>query len=182
MPVVLAILGALLSGLFMWMVWGNGMTVLNHWLDGKAAKDRLAKDALAIADAREKAARAPLRAIEDPREAVMVLLSKLAMLRGEITMEQNVLLSRIANGRLGLDGKPEHHTALAAFAARAEKDANSVVSALTPLFQIKLSPEEMDDLFTMMDEVVALHGGPTEAQESMIQRVQSRLNYRRDVS
>ena len=77
MPVILAVLGAMMSGLFMWVVWGNGMEVINHWIDQRAAKSKAEKDALAIADARDRASRAPLRALEDPREAVMVLLSKL---------------------------------------------------------------------------------------------------------
>jgi uncharacterized tellurite resistance protein B-like protein len=178
MPVILAILGALMSGLFMWFVWGNGMEVIHHWLDQRAAKSKTAKDAIAIAEARDRAARAPLRALEDPREAVLVLLSKLAMLRGEITAEQNVALSRIAMDRLGLGGKAEHHTALAAFAAKAAKDGDSVVADVTPLFHTRLSKEEMDDLFAMLAEIAGLHGGPTEAQEKMIERVRSRLGYK----
>lgn len=179
MPVVLAVLGALMSGLFMWVVWGNGMEVINHWLDQRADKAKTQKDAKAIADARERARRAPLRSIEDPREAAMVLLSKLAMLRGDMTAEQNLLLSKLAMDRLGLDGKPEHHTALAAFAARSVADGDTVVADLSPLFHVRLSAAERDDLFAMMDEVAALHGGPTEAQAAMIERLAKRLSYAR---
>lgn len=176
MPVVLAILGALMSGLFMWVVWGNGMEVINHWLDSRGEKRKADKDAKAIAEARERATRAPLRVIDDPREAAMVLLTSLAMQRGEITAEQNVALSRIATERLGLGGKAEHHTTRAAFAARQARDANAVVADLTPLFHTRLNPEEMDDLFAMIEEIAALHGGPTEAQEAMIDRLRLRLS------
>ncbi|KAF0231238.1 MAG: hypothetical protein FD175_1107 [Beijerinckiaceae bacterium] len=177
MPVILALVGALMSGLFMWFVWGNGMEVVNHWLDSRAAKAKAEKDAKAIAEARERATRAPLRALEDPREAVMVLLSKLAMLRGEITAEQNLALSKIAMDRLGLGGKPEHHTALAAFAAKAVKDADSLVADVTPLLHTRLSAEERDDLFAMLGEIAGLHGGATEAQEQMIARLARRMSY-----
>lgn len=177
MPVIAAILGAIMSGLFMWVVWGNGMQVINHWLDGRAAKAKQAKDTKAILDARERAASAPLRAMTDPREAALVLLTKLAMLRGEITAEQNLALSKIASDRLGLSGKPDHHCALAAFAAKAARDENALVADVTPLFHTSLSLEERDDLFAMLNEIAALHGGATEAQESMIARVKSRLNY-----
>lgn len=178
MPVILAILGACFSGVILWMIWGNGIQVVNQWIDNYNARVIAQKNAKAIAAARERASRAPLRAIEDPREAVMVLLSKLAMLRGEITAEQNVVLSRIANMRLGLDGKPERHTAQAAFAARAARDANAVVADLTPLLQARLSSEEMDDLFAMAEEITALHGGATDAQADMVVRLKSRLGYR----
>lgn len=179
MPVILAIIGAMFSGLVMWVIWGNGMEVINHWIDQHAAKTKAQKDAKAIAEAKDRAASAPLRAIEDPREAALVLLSKLAMLRGEITAEQNLALSKIAMDRLGLSGKPEHHTTLAAFAAKASKDADSLVADLTPLFHTRLNGEEMDDLFAMLGEIAGLHGGPTEAQERMIDRMHSRLNYPR---
>lgn len=179
MPVLLAVLGALMSGLFMWVVWGNGMEVINHWLDRRADKAKTQKDAKAIAEARDRARRAPLRSIEDPREAAMVLLTKLAMLRGEITAEQNLLLSKIAMDRLGLSGKPEHHTALAAFAAKGAPDGDAVVADLSPLFHVRLNAEERDDLFAMMDEVAGLHGGATEAQETMIERLAKRLSYAR---
>lgn len=182
MPVLIAILGALMSGLFMWVVWGNGITVINHWLDQRADKAKSQKDAKAIAEARERARRAPLRAIEDAREAALVLLTKLAMLRGEITAEQNLALSKIATDRLGLGGKPEHHTALAAFAAKAAPDGEAVVADLSPLFHVRLSREERDDLFAMMDEIAALHGGPTEAQEAMIERLAKRLSYTRRIA
>lgn len=176
MPVLLAVFGALMSGLFMWVVWGNGMEVINHWLDQRAEKAKTQKDSRAIAEARDRARRAPLRSIEDPREAAMVLLTKLALLRGEITAEQNLLLSKIAMDRLGLGGKPEHHTALAAFAAKGAPDGDAVVADLSPLFHVRLSAEERDDLFAMMEEVAALHGGATEAQGAMIEHLRQRLS------
>jgi len=178
MPVLLAILGAFASGIMMWLVWGNGLQVLNAWIDAQSANAKEKRDAKAIADARERAASAPLRAIEDPREAALVLLTKLAMLRGEITAEQNVLLSRYVTERFGFDGKPEHRTTLAAFAARSARDADSVVADLTPILHVSLETEALDDLFRMMQEVAALHGGPTEAQERMIERTKARLSYR----
>ncbi|MCA0401012.1 MAG: hypothetical protein LCH38_09375 [Proteobacteria bacterium] len=177
MPVIGVILGAVIWGVILWMIWGNGIQVVNHWLDTRKERESENKNAKAIADARERAQRAPLRALEDPREAAMILLTKLAMLRGEITAEQNLALSKIAMDRLGLEGKPEHHTTLAAFAARAAKDADHVVADLSPLFHTRLTREEMDDLFAMMSEIAALHGGATEAQEAMIERMRRRLSY-----
>lgn len=178
MPVFLALLGAVMSGIFLWVIWGNGIQVINHWIDNYNARALEKKNVKAIADARERASRAPLRSIEDPREAAMVLLTKLAMLRGEITAEQNIALSRIANMRLGLEGKAEHHTTLAAFAARQTKSPEAVISDLSPLFHARLSPLEKEDLFAMLAEIAALHGGPTEAQVEMIERLRIRLGFR----
>jgi hypothetical protein len=179
MPIILAIIGAFFSGLMMWIIWGNGMAVINQWLDTRAERARTEKDAKAIAEARERALSAPLRAITDPREGALVLLSRLAMERGEITAEQNVMLSQIATGRMGLPGKAEHHTTLAAFAARQAPGADRLVADLTPLLHVELSIEEKDDFFRLMDEIAALHGGPTDAQEAMIERVRRRMGFAR---
>lgn len=175
MPVIVAIIGALMSGLMMWMIWGNGIQVVNAWLDGRAGKAKEKRDAIAIADAREKAARAPLRSIADPRDAALVLLSKLALLRGDITAEQNVLLSRFVTTRFGFDGKPEHRTAWAAYTARSGGEAEIIVAELLPLFDETLPPEAVDDFFLMLDELAALHGGPTDAQTHLIVHLARKL-------
>lgn len=178
MPVILAIFGALMSGLVMWMIWGNGMEVVNHYLDARAEKKKREKDTRAAIESRFQSARAPLRAILDPREAALALLTKLAMLRGEITMEQNALLSRLATDRLQLPGKAEHHTTVAAFAVRSVESYSAVIDELSPLFLETLTEEETDDLFSMLGEMARLHGGPNEGQERMIERCARVLGYK----
>ncbi len=175
MPVIVAIIGALMSGLMMWMIWGNGIEVVNAWLDGRSGKAKAKRDAIAIADAREKAAKAPLRSIGDPRDAALVLLSKLALLRGDITAEQNVLLSRFVTTRFGFEGKPEHRTAWAAFTARSGGETEIIVAELLPLLLETLPPEALDDLFLMMDELAGMHGGATEAQAHLIEHLGRKL-------
>jgi uncharacterized tellurite resistance protein B-like protein len=177
MPVILAIIGAFFSGLFMWVVWGNGMEVINHWLDTRAEKKKQARDTQLAIENRVMKARAPLRAIIDPREGALALLSKLAILRGEITMEQNALLSRYAVERLGLPGKAEHHTTLAAYNARAVEGFEAVIDDLAPLFRDTLTQEEAADLFAMMWELAKLHGGPTEPQLRMVERTARVFGY-----
>lgn len=178
MPVIGAIIGAILSGLFMWLVWGNGMQIIQQWLESRARNAKALKDANAIADARDRAKRAPLRAIEDPREAALILLVHLARLRGELTREQRECISALASGHLGLTERPQHHIALAEFAARQVGNGDEVVSDILPLFYARLSPEEISDLFGMLDELAALHGGPTDAQSAMIERTKKRLERR----
>lgn len=177
MPVLLAILGALFSGLFMWVVWGNGMEVIHHYLDLRAEKKKREKDTRLAVESRVQRSRAPLRSITDPREGALALLTKLAMLRGEITMEQNVLLSRYASERFNLPGKPEHHTTLAAFAVSAVEGYSAVIDDLAPLFREQLNEAEAADLFAMMWEMAKLHGGPTEPQLRMVERLARVFGY-----
>lgn len=178
MPILLAIFGALMSGLVMWMIWGNGMEVVNHYLDARAEKKKREKDTRAAIENRFQSARAPLRAIIDPREAALALLTKLAMLRGEITMEQNLALSGIAEARLQLPGKPEHHTTVAAFAVKAVEGYSAVIDELAPLLLETLTDEEKSDLFAMMEAIAGLHGGPNEGQERMIERCARVLGFK----
>lgn len=177
MPVVLAILGALFSGLVMWVIWGNGMEVINHYLDQRSNKKKQEKDTRLAIENRVSRARAPLRSITDPREGALALLTKLAMLRGDITMEQNVLLSRYATERFNLPDKAEHHTTLAAFAVSGVEGYSAVIDDLAPLFRETLSEAEAADLFRMMWELAKLHGGPTEPQERMVERMARVFGY-----
>lgn len=179
MPVIAAILGAIASGVFLWVVWGNGMQVIHAWLDQRGAKTKAQKDAKAIADARDRAARAPLRAIEDVREAALVLLCKLATARGEMTAEQRAAIRELAEGRLGFTGKLENQLALAEFAAKSVAEPTQVVADLTPLLHVRLTAEEKDDLVQMLDSIAAIHGGPTGKQEEMIERLHKRLGLAR---
>lgn len=180
MPIFLAILGAIGSGLFMWLVWGNGMDVINQWLDGRAQQKKEAQDARAIADARDRALRAPLRAVEDPREAALVLLARLAQARGEMTPEQRAAIADLAREKLDLDEKLEHQIAVAEFAAKQAPSNMDVINDLAPLFQLRLTEEEVADLIGMVDAVGALHGGPTEAQITFITRLEARLGFKRE--
>lgn len=182
MPVVMAILGALFSGLMMWVIWGNGMQVINHYLDLRAEKKKREKDTLLALENRVTKARAPLRAITDPREAALALLTKFAMLRGEITMEQNVMLSRFASERFNLPGKPEHHTTLAAFAVSGVEGFSAVIDDLAPLFRSTLTPDEVADLMAMMSDMGKLHGGPTEQQLRMMERMARIFGYDMNLS
>lgn len=175
MPVIIALLGAIMSGLFMWMVWGNGMEVVNHWLDKRADKSKQARDAKAIAEARDKAARAPLRAIEDVREAVLVLLCALANARGEMTEEQRSLITGMARERLMLEGKVENHVSLAEFAVKQAPNLDAAIHDVTPLLFARLDETQKADLSAMLNEVIALHGGPTEKQDALALRITSRL-------
>ena len=180
MPVIIALLGAIMSGLFMWMVWGNGMEVVNHWLDKRADQSKQARDAKAIAEARDRAARAPLRAIEDVREAALVLLCILTRARGEMTEEQRVLIAGLVRDRLMLEGKAENHISLAEFAVKNAPSLDSAVHDVTPLLFARLDDTQKSDLMAMLNEVASLHGGATDKQSEIIERLTSRLGVKFD--
>ena len=51
----------------------------------------------------------------------------------------------------------------AAFAVSGVESFSAVIDDLTPLFRDTLTEVEKTDLFAMMSEIAALHGGPTRA-------------------
>lgn len=175
MPVILALVGALMSGVFLWIIWGNGMEVINHWLDQKAVKKNERRNALAIATARERAAAEPLRAITDPREAALVLMMRLAQARGEVTPEQRAAISRQAQDILGIEGALDQKLTLADYAARQAASTGTVVDVLSQLFSDRLDEAERRQLLGILDAVAAIHGGPTEKQTAMIARLTGKL-------
>lgn len=175
MPVVVALVGALMSGVFLWIVWGNGMEVINQWLDQRAVKTNERRNALTIAAARERAAAEPLRAINDPREAALVMMMRLAQARGEVTPEQRAAIAARAEAVLMMDGALDQKLTLADYAARQANSSVTVVDVLSQLFTDRLDEVERRQLLDMLEAVAAIHGGPTEKQTEMLIRMAGKL-------
>jgi uncharacterized tellurite resistance protein B-like protein len=178
MHIVGALLGAILSGLFLWVVWGNGREVIGMWIDKYNAGVRAKKDAVAIAANRRKALAAPLRAIDDPREGALVVLMRVCLARGEVTPEQREVIAAIAREKFDLTERVEHHLSLAEFAAKQAPSSEDVINSLVPLFHDRLTDDERGDLLLMLDQVASLHGGPTDVQETFVARFRTKLGYK----
>jgi hypothetical protein len=106
MPLIGAIVGAIVTGLFYWLMWGGGM----QYIDARMRQSRDRKrEAEQRAAAIEKQRMAPLRSIADARDAAAVLMVLVASQRGVPTPEQNAAIEREMREVLGfgaeLDGR-----------------------------------------------------------------------------
>ena len=172
MPVIAAIVGAVLMGLFYWLIWGQGLQYIDMRL--RESRDRK-RDARNRAAAIEAQRLAPLRSIADARDAAAVLMILVARERGEPTPEQTAAIEREMREVLGFGAELGARFTYARFAAEQAGSAEDAVDVLAPLFQSKLTPDEREDLFGMLRRVAEVHAGPTDRQERAIERAERRL-------
>ena len=85
MPIAGAILGAVLTGLFYWLMWGGGLNYIDARL--QQSRDRK-RDLERRAGALENQRMAPLRSICDARDGAVLLMLLVASQRGVPTPEQ----------------------------------------------------------------------------------------------
>jgi hypothetical protein len=172
MPVVAAVIGAIMTGLFYWLMWGGGLDYIDARI--RQSSDRK-RDAQRRAAAIERQRMAPLRSIADARDAAAVLMVLVASQRGVPTPEQNAAIEREMREVVGFGAELTGRIAYAKFAAEQALSAEDAVDALAPLFRSNLTAGERKELFGMLRRVAEVHGGPIPAQERVIERAERRL-------
>ncbi|AWI91713.1 hypothetical protein C0214_15575 [Methylobacterium sp. DM1] len=163
MPVIAAVVGAVMTGLMYYFIYGNGMEQLDRFLGDRRNAKLRARSAAAFRAA-------PLRAIRDPADAAGVLMMLVALARGTPTPEQEAAIE--AEMRKVTSPQDDHGTRMAYIrhAAAQASDADTAVDHLAPLLREKLDDAERDELEQMLEAVAVIHGGPIEAQEKLIAR------------
>ena len=172
MPVVAAVIGAIMTGLFYWLMWGGGLDYIDARI--RQSSDRK-RDAQRRAAAIERQRMAPLRSIADARDAAAVLMVLVASQRGVPTPEQNAAIEREMREVVGFGAELTGRIAYAKFAAEQALSAEDAVDALMPLFRSNLTAGERKELFGMLRRVAEVHGCPIPAQERVIERAERRL-------
>jgi hypothetical protein len=172
MPVIAAIVGAVLMGLFYWLIWGQGLQYIDMRLRASQDRRRTERSRAAATEAQRLA---PLRSIADARDAAAVLMVLVARERGVPTPEQVAAMGREMREVLGFGAELDTRLAYAAFAAEQAGSAEDGVDVLAPLFRAKLTSAEREDLFGMLRRVAEVHGGPTSGQERAIEYAERRL-------
>lgn len=163
MPVVAAIVAALMTGRVYSFISGTGMEQLDRYLgDRRSAKLRARSEAVFRA--------APLRAIRDPADAAGVLMMLVALARGTPTPEQEAAIEAEMRKVRHPDDDHAARMAYLRHAAAQALDAATAVDHLAPLLREKRDASERDELERMMEAVANVHGGPIEAQETLIAR------------
>ena len=172
MPVIAAVAGAILTGLFYWLIWGKGLEYIEHrWKEGRDTKRDLRRRESALQAERT----APLRSIEDPRDAATVLMCLVARQRGVPTPEQQAAIERQLKEVLELGNDIPQRVALGMFAAEKATAPDEAIDELAPLLRRSLNAAECNELFDMLSRVAEVHGGPTAEQEKLIARVERAL-------
>lgn len=168
MPVLVAIVGALISGVTYWFVWGRGMEHIDHWLsENRNTKRRLA--------ARDSAQRAPLKSLRESRDGAVALMLLVAGERGEPTTEQLDAIKAEMASVLEYGDDIEARLVVVSHAVKSAPGPQAAVDELRDLLRSNLGRAELNELFLMLRKVAALHGGPTDGQERIIGYVERSL-------
>ncbi|TDR94785.1 TerB family tellurite resistance protein [Enterovirga rhinocerotis] len=176
MPIVGAIFGAIVMGLIYWIMWGGGLAYIDAALNSRQERKRREQNAMRRIESDREAAKAPLRSITDPREAATALMLAVARSRGEITPEQTTAITGQMRERLGFDGDVDHRLSYCRFAAEKLAAPEAAIDEVAPLLRGALDPHEKEELRAMLEQVSALHGGPTDRQERFVGTLMRRIN------
>jgi hypothetical protein len=168
MPVIAALVGAITTGLFYWIVWGNGGEVIDRWLSQRHDSKR--RDA-----AGDAAQRAAIRSLTDSRDGAVALMAAVAQERGEPTPEQLAVIKAQMRDVLGYGADLESRLIAVQHAVKSAPTPENVVSDLRDMMQRALTKAEFNELFLMLRKVAALHGGPAEGQERIISFAERQL-------
>ncbi|HEX2726743.1 MAG TPA: hypothetical protein VHN20_13065 [Beijerinckiaceae bacterium] len=172
MPVLLAIVGAVATGLFYWLIWGRGLEYVEHRWRASTGRRR---DARRRSAAIEQQRVAPLRAIADPRDAAIVLMLTVARQRGVPTPEQIAVVERCMREVLGFGADVTERRTAAAFAAEQVVSAEDALDHLAPVLRARLTGAERAELLDMLAQVAAVHDGPTYQQQRVIDLTERQL-------
>jgi uncharacterized tellurite resistance protein B-like protein len=165
MPIAALILSTLAFWLIYWFIRMGGM-------DHVHAKLTHRKEEARRAAARERTT--CLRAIDDPRDAAIILMLAMARAAGDPTREQIATIEKLACEVLGLHGELAERMTQARFiAGRAESFAQAA-GLFSDLFNKHLTAGERLQLVSMLEEVARLDR-PCEEQREGLELLKRRI-------
>src|ERR1051325_6852738 len=167
MPVIALIL----STLVFWVIyWFFRMGGLEHIQDARTQR----RDAERKRKALESQRTAPLQAIDDPRDAAIVLMLLVAGKSDAPTREQYAAIEETARRVFGFERDLAERMTLARFAASRADDFEQAVGLFANLLRSRLTDAERRELLEMV-EAIAAHDGPSEPQREAIDTLKRRF-------
>lgn len=167
MPIIGLILGSLL---FWGLYWFFRMGGLEQIREKRAQR----KDAERLSRARESHRRAPLEAVDDPREAAIILMLLIAREGGDPTREHIAAVEKLARSTFGFDRDLTSRMTQARFIAGRADSFAQAAALFSSLFNKKLTHDEKLELVDMVREVARVEK-TSEAHEQAIDGLSRRL-------
>ena len=164
MPVIVLILSTLAFWSLYWFVRMGGV---DHFVERSAQRKE---------DARRRAAReasklAPLRAVDDPRDAAIILMLLIARTQGDPSREQIALIESKLRSVFGLEHELAERMTQARFLAKQTDSFEMAAAAFADLFKRRLTLDERRQLTGMLEEVM-FHEPPSKEQIEAINAFQ----------
>lgn len=150
MPIVVLVASTLAFWVLFWFVRMGGV---DHFREQSARRKQEARRS----QARETERAAPLRAVEDPRDAATVLM--LLIPRGrDPTAEQVAAIERNMRAVLGLEDDVNERLTHARFVASCAQSFAQAAGLFADLFKQRLTAEELRELVGLVEEIARIDG------------------------
>jgi uncharacterized tellurite resistance protein B-like protein len=156
MPVVVLIASTLIFWLIYWFLRMGGVDHVREHFQQR-------KDAARRTKARETERTAPLSAIEDPREAAIVLLLLIPR-GGDPTASQISAIEDKMRTVFGFDHDVNARLTHARFSASRAQGFAEAAGLFAGLFNKQLTTDERHELVGMVEEIARIDGGPSATQ------------------
>ena len=146
MPIIVMIV----SGLAFWaLYWFVQMGGIEHYQQRRKAREDDAKRAAA----REASRLAPLRAVDDPRDAAAILMLLIARANGDPTRERIALIENKLRTVFGFERELTERMTQARFLAQQTESFEKAAGVFADMFRKRLTREERQELVEMLEEV-----------------------------
>ena len=164
MPIIALILSTLAIWLIYWFVRMDGIEHVRGIFARRSAEARriISRDA-------ERTA--PLRAVDDPRDAATILMLLIVRTHGDPTREQITSIETTVRAVFGFDKELTEHMTQARFTAGRADNFEQAAGLFTDLLKKRLDVAEKHQLIAMLEEVAE----PTEAQTESIEGLKRRI-------
>ncbi len=167
MPIVLLIISTLAFWALYWFVRMGG---LDHMREASARR----KEAERLANARASQCAAPLRGIDDARDAALILMLLIARERGDPTREQIAAIATIADRTFGFGDELPGRMIQARFIASRADGFEQAAGVFSDLLNKHLTVSEKRELIDMLEQVAAIDG-PCEAHADAVAVLSRRM-------
>ncbi|HEY6254624.1 MAG TPA: hypothetical protein VIY51_02420 [Xanthobacteraceae bacterium] len=165
------IIGVILTTVVIWtLYWFFRM----GGLEQMQAKRAQRKDTERLGRARESQRKAPLHAVDDPRDAAMVLMMLMAREGGDPTREHIAAIEKISHSTFGFGHDLGARMTQARFIASRADSFAQAAALFSDLFNKKLMHDEKRQLVDMIEEVANFEGG-SDAHAQAIDGLSRRL-------
>jgi hypothetical protein len=166
MPIVVLLVSTLLFWAIYWFVRMGG---IDHFRERSAQR----KDEARRAEARELERTAPLRAIDDPRDAATVLMLLITR-GGDPTAKQLTTIEETMRTVFGFDHDVKERLTHARFIASSANSFAQAAGLFADLFKKQLTIEERSELLEIVEEIARIDG-PTAIQTAAIADLKQRV-------
>jgi uncharacterized tellurite resistance protein B-like protein len=160
MPIILIILASLAFWVLFWFIRFGGINYLRQRSDQRKVE---ALNALV----REAKRNAPLRSVDDPRDAAAILMLLIARLDADPTREQIAAIENKLRTVFGFEQELAERMTHARFIARQAESFDQAARVFADLFKRRLTDDERHELVAMLQEI-SREDGPSESQTEAI--------------